>query len=282
MRNPLKKGTLWLVFFLMALMVLGVSTGSAQEKMSWEEYEATLLSWQQREMDAKAAIAEEQANIEKIKTEMATIDQRIQHNTQQMYQLLGITQADVDQLGKEMAGILDHINRLKKMSSQELEFKRDEIDSIEKDIDGLKKWPAAGLPVMQRQMMDLRQALMELRGKLPKLPSTHTVKKGECLYVISGYSQIYNDPKMWPRIYRANRDKIKDPNLIYPGWVLNIPRGYPSTHTVVSGEYLSKIASYWEIYNDARQWPKIYRANQDKIKDPDLIHPGQVLTIPRD
>jgi nucleoid-associated protein YgaU len=282
MKNPLTKGTVLLVSFLVMLLALGISAGLAQEQMSWEEYEATLLSWQQREMDAKAAIAEEEANIERIKNEIATIDQRIADITDQMYDMLGITQADVDQLDREMANIMDHIDRLKRMSSQDLEFKRDEIDGIEMDIDQLKKWPAAGLPAMQRKMAHLRKALMELRGKLPKLPRTHTVVKGECLYVISGYSQIYDDPLKWPRIYRANRDKIKDPNLIYPGWVLDIPRGFPSTHTVVEGEYLSKIASYWEIYNDARQWPRIYRANQDQIKDPDLIFPGQVLSIPRD
>jgi len=282
MKNPLLKGTVLLVSFLVLLAVLGPSTALAQEQMSWEEYEATLLSWQQREMDAKAAIAEEEANIERIKSEMAAMDQRIVDITQQMYDMLGITQADVDQMHREMAAIMDHIDRMKMMSSQDLEFKRDEIDGIEMDIDALKEWPAAGLPAMQREMAKLRKALMELRSKLPKLPRTHTVVEGECLYVISGYSQIYDDPLKWPRIYRANKDQIKDPNLIYPGWVLNIPRGFPSTHTVVEGEYLSKIASYWEIYNDARQWPRIYRANEDQIKDPDLIFPGQVLSIPRD
>jgi len=282
MNNPRTKGTVLLVSFLVMLLALSTSAGFAQEKMSWEEYEATLLSWQQREMDAKAAIAEEEANIERIQTEITSMDQRIVDITQQMYGLLGITQSDVDQMDREMAAIMDHIDRMKMMSSQDLEFKRDEIDGIEMEIDQLSKWPAAGLPAIQRKMAKLRKALMELRGKLPKLPRSHTVVDGECLYVISGYSQIYDDPLKWPRIYRANKDKIKDPNLIYPGWVLNIPRGFPSTHTVIEGEYLSKIASYWEIYNDARQWPRIYRANQDQIKDPDMIFPGQMLTIPRD
>jgi nucleoid-associated protein YgaU len=280
MKNPVKKGTLLLVTFIAVLMAFGASSSFCQE-MSWEEYEAQLLSWQQREMAAKAAIAQEEGAIANIKAEIAAMDQKIAGITQQMYDLLGITQVDVDRLEDEMGGIMGHIDQLKKMSSQDLEFRRDEIDGIETDINGLKAWPAAGLPAMQRKIGGLRNALAELRAKLPKLPRTYTVVKGECLYVISGYSQIYDDPLKWPRIYRANRDKIKDPNLIYPGWVLDIPRGYPSTHTVVAGEYLSKIASYWEIYNDASQWPKIYRANQDKISDPDLIYPDQVLSIPR-
>ncbi len=50
------------------------------------------------------------------------------------------------------------------------------------------------------------------------------------------------------------------------------------TYTVVSGDSLSKIAKHQ--YGDANKWHAIYEANRDKIKNPDLIHPGQVLSIP--
>jgi len=50
------------------------------------------------------------------------------------------------------------------------------------------------------------------------------------------------------------------------------------TYVVVSGDSLSKIAK--DQYGDARKWPKIYEANRDIIKDPDLIYPGQELRIP--
>jgi nucleoid-associated protein YgaU len=113
------------------------------------------------------------------------------------------------------------------------------------------------------------------------LPTQWTVKRGESLYKISSYDEIYADGTKWPRIYRANRDKIEDPNLIYVDQILAIPRGLPAMHTVIAGEYLAKIAGYWEIYGDWRQWTRIYEANKDKISDPDLIHPDQVINIPR-
>ena len=50
------------------------------------------------------------------------------------------------------------------------------------------------------------------------------------------------------------------------------------TYTVVKGDSLSKIAK--RVLGDASLWPRIYEANRNIIKDPDLIHPGQVLTIP--
>lgn len=54
--------------------------------------------------------------------------------------------------------------------------------------------------------------------------STHRVVKGECLWYISAYDRIYGNPLKWPLIYKANKDRIKNPDLIYPGQVFRIPR----------------------------------------------------------
>ena len=113
------------------------------------------------------------------------------------------------------------------------------------------------------------------------MPSEWTVQSGENLYKISGYEQIYSDPVKWPRIYRANRDLIEDPYLIYPDLVLQIPRDWPTVHTVAEGELLAKISGYWEIYDDWRHWTRIHEANKDQITDPDFILPGWELNIPR-
>lgn len=50
------------------------------------------------------------------------------------------------------------------------------------------------------------------------------------------------------------------------------------TYTVVRGDCLWNIAK--KYYGNGSQYTKIYNANKDKIKNPNLIYPGQVLTIP--
>lgn len=50
------------------------------------------------------------------------------------------------------------------------------------------------------------------------------------------------------------------------------------SYTVKSGDTLSKIAK--QMYGDAGEWKKIHAANKAKIPNPDLIHPGDELTIP--
>lgn len=52
----------------------------------------------------------------------------------------------------------------------------------------------------------------------------------------------------------------------------------PRTYTVAKGDTLSHIAK--QFYGDANKWRKIFEANRDVIKNPDLIHPGEVLKIP--
>lgn len=49
-------------------------------------------------------------------------------------------------------------------------------------------------------------------------------------------------------------------------------------HTVKSGETLGKIAKHY--YGDASKYQKIFTANSDILKNPDVIHPNQELIIP--
>lgn len=55
----------------------------------------------------------------------------------------------------------------------------------------------------------------------PKKEQTYTVKKGDCLWNIA--KKFYGNGSKYPKIYEANKDKIKNPNLIYPNQVLVIP-----------------------------------------------------------
>ena len=59
---------------------------------------------------------------------------------------------------------------------------------------------------------------------------------------------------------------------------VEIPEPEAQFHTVVKGDYLSKIAK--KYYGDAMKYPVIFEANKPMLTDPDKIYPGQVLRIP--
>lgn len=56
------------------------------------------------------------------------------------------------------------------------------------------------------------------------------------------------------------------------------PAAEPRVYEVVAGDSLSKIAK--RFYGDASKYPRIFEANRDQLKDPNVIQPGQRLRIP--
>ncbi|HSJ65138.1 MAG TPA: LysM peptidoglycan-binding domain-containing protein [Gemmatimonadaceae bacterium] len=94
-------------------------------------------------------------------------------------------------------------------------------------------------------------------------------------------------------IFDKDKDKEKkkaDFSNVRSGGSSTAPEAHPAdvagagtapdrrTYTVKSGDTLSKIAQ--REYGNAGDWRKIYEANKDSIKNPDLIYPGQTFIIP--
>lgn len=74
----------------------------------------------------------------------------------------------------------------------------------------------------------------------------------------------------------AELDRLKD-LLDLP--VAKAASGSSGDYQVVSGDNLWDISAKSEIYANPYQWPLIYKANKNQIKDADLIYPGQNLKI---
>ena len=55
--------------------------------------------------------------------------------------------------------------------------------------------------------------------------SQYTVVSGDTLWDISSSGTGLSDPWLWPSLFRENRQLIDDPDLIYPGEDISIPRG---------------------------------------------------------
>jgi len=173
--------------------------------------------------------------------------------------------------------------------NEELTEKQAQAELVE--IKGQLAAAEAQISALESEISALKSEVArcdELKAKLADLNETwkrcqygrYAVVEGDWLSTIAGMRNVYNNGAKWPMIYEANKDKVKNPNLIYPGWVLLIP--FLDHYTVIPGDYLSLIASYLSIYSNSKRWPEIYEANKANIKDPDLIYPKQEFVVPHE
>lgn len=88
----------------------------------------------------------------------------------------------------------------------------------------LKQYRAYGTKTCNIQFSATKpQAVVTPARETTNAPSaqSYTVVKGDCLWNIA--KKYYGNGSKYTEIYNANQDKIKNPNLIYPGQVLTIP-----------------------------------------------------------
>lgn len=253
----------------------------------WENLENELANNQKRKADAIADSENYTVRIEELKTELAGLNGEYDQVHGEVLDYLGVTEADFAGIQEKINYFNNSMDQWENLSDKELWNAKKSIKEMMAEYNEYKQTKYAKVPDFRSDFSDLDNRIYNLENDLmnakPKYyEDSYTVVRGDYLSKIAGYSFIYDDYTKWPIIYRANRDVIQDPNLIYPNQVIKIPRGLPNDWKVYKGECLWKIASYPEVYGNGAKWPVIYRANNDKISDPDLIYPNQVFDLPRE
>lgn len=271
---------LFILSFGLLLAALS-SPAVAQEKMSMDEYRQQLAEWQKREADAKAAIPQVDAEIAALKAELASLDQQITKEWDDIYAMIGTDRAGVDAYRNDLKSLEAEVDGLMVLSPEELFKRRAEIDALQARLDEMKKSKISVLSEMQDNIARIEGKLTQLRSRMPKaIYSEYNVQRGDYLWRISGKQDIYGDPYQWMRIYSYNRDQIKDPDLIYPNQTFKIQREVgPDEYLVAKGDFLGKIA---KGLGDPSMWRRLYEANKDIIgDDASKLYPYTVLRIPR-
>ncbi len=76
----------------------------------------------------------------------------------------------------------------------------------------------------ETKLDELETDVAELKTKVRSCPAVvddlYRVEPGDYLAKIAAKEGISS----WNKIYELNKDKIKDPNIILPGWDLNLPK----------------------------------------------------------
>lgn len=111
-------------------------------------------------------------------------------------------------------------------------------------------------------------------------PERHVVVKGDTLWGISG--QFLKDPWQWPKVWRMNREQIKNPHLIYPGDVVVLDTSSGSPQLKLLRETVTLQPG---IREEALEKEAIFTIAPNVIEpflsQPLLIENGKLDTAPR-
>ncbi len=271
-----------LILAAMILLVAFAMPGYAQDReMLYEDYEIELQEWQQREADAKAGLVDCEEAKNALSAEIEGLEGEIAAAWQEIYNMLGITEADVDAFADQLDDVARRLGEFGRLSPEQMFERQDELTALEDELDQLAMLPAAMLSQFANRIDRYRRDIDNYRGRMAGPRSVkYNVMSGDHLWGISAMADHYGDGSKWMRIYSVNRERIDDPDLIFPDQIITVPLDIdPNTQYLVrGGDNLATISSM--IYGDPFQWRKLYEANQDLIPDPNLIYTNTILQVP--
>lgn len=200
------------ILSLLCLVLLFSMTSFAQQEkeMTEEEWQAEMT----RLGDQKASLTTE---IEALKTDIDNLNaqksglQDPDACIDELYALVGASKMDVDNFRNAVNELDGKIRR-----------KEGPKKDRQADLDALKMNKISALPEFYTKVHVKMQADLDAWVEKPDVIS-YTVVRGDCLWNIAKKKEHYGNGFAWPIIYNANRDQIKNPDLIYPKQVFKVP-----------------------------------------------------------
>lgn len=195
-------GLLSLVLFFSANII------AQDQEMTEEEWEAEMQRLRERKESLTNEINTLNQDLNNLRQ---TQIQSYEDCMNELYAMVGATKQDVDNFRQAVAELNGRINR-----------KEGPKADRQKDLDALKTNKISALPEFFDRVHNQMQRSLDAWVDEPQVIN-YTVVRGDHLWGIARKQEHYGNGFAWPVIYRANRDQIKNPDLIYPDQVFKVP-----------------------------------------------------------
>ena len=192
------------------VLLLSASVFAQEKEMTHDEWQSEINRLTQVKADLTTELNTLKTQVADLKATSAKL-QSYDDCIDELYAMVGATKADVDNFGKQ-------VDALTKKIDGKVSPKADR----QAELDALKKNKISALPKYFDKVHNQLQRKLDAWEEAPK-EIMYTVVKGDCLWNIAKKKEHYANPFAWPIIYRANRDQIKNADLIYPKQVFKIP-----------------------------------------------------------
>ncbi len=185
--------------------------------------------------------------------------------------------------------IQDWTQRVKELENK-LATAEQDLAKLQNDLqeakNNLKDCQEALLALLEATNMDIekfRQALGVIEGKVRQMKGYSNDKLADMRDDVVKLENDLNELRknklaLLPEFYNKILELARDIKGLYREKKI---KSYTVGTWSEDRDCLWNIAGKLEIYGDPSLWPKIWQNNKDIIRNPDIIHPGQVLTLPQ-
>jgi nucleoid-associated protein YgaU len=240
--------------FLMTMVALMTYAGVAlaqvppppaskpDEQLLCDEADARILQFQGINNDLKSKLEAAKAGVAKLENDLAAEIAAAKKCNDDLYALLGASEADIAAFRQRLGQLEGRVREMQRLSDDQLADRQAEVRDLERQLNALRRERVAVMPEFFDRIVALGRDIKGLyREKKIKGYVVGTwAENRDCLWNIAGRTEIYGDPFQWPKIWQANTDQIKNPDVIQPGWVLQVPPAGPKSDDETKAERM-----YW-------------------------------------
>jgi peptidoglycan hydrolase CwlO-like protein len=204
------KLTKYILSLLSLVLLLSVVSFAQEREMTEEEWQAEMTRLGEKKTSLLNEIDALKSDIDNLNAQKSGL-QSPEECIDELYALVGATRQDVDNFRNAVNELDGKIRR-----------KEGPKKDRQADLNALKMNKISALPEFFNKVHNQMQKALDAWVEKPDVIS-YKVVRGDHLWGIAKKKEHYGNGFAWPIIYKANRDQIKNPDLIYPNQVFKVP-----------------------------------------------------------
>lgn len=253
--------TLLTSFIVLSFVSNFVYSQKPDEELTKEEAIQRIQEFQGIINNLQSTLSNYDNEVDKLKKDLDQTNTNLKNCLDGYLGLLGInpetnapyTKDDVEKFRQKLGQIEGKVREMQRLSDDALADRRDEVSALESSLNQIRMSKLSILPDFYNKIISLASDIRSLYRE--KKIRTYIVgtwaENRDCLWNIAGKTEIFGDPFLWPKIWQANTNIIKNPDIIFPGQKLLIPPAGPKTPDEIKAE-----RKYWRQKKAAEQEKK--------------------------
>ncbi len=207
-------------------IILSGSFEELQKQMTEEDGKIAIAEFQEVLRQLDAILAKRQQQLADNEKQLASLQAAAKKCEDDLLALVGGSKDDINRFRERLGRLEGRVRELKALNDDQLLERQAEVRELDAEVTKLRGEKIAVLPEFFNRVIAVAKDIKGLyREPKTKFYTVGTwAKDRDCLWNIAGKADIYDDPFMWTKVWLANKDLVRNPDIIQPGQKLEIPK----------------------------------------------------------